>query len=93
MKNIIIGFLIGVSTLLLIGARETSKILETPPEEMLKHLIGIREDSNIGKYQAYFDKNDHMMIDTETGILYYYKKGLGNKHWVRWSRTTNWIEE
>ena len=93
MKNIIIVFLIGVSSFLLIGARETPSILETPPEELLKHLIGIQEDSSIGKYQAYFDGNDHMMLDTETGVLYYYKKGIDNKNWVRWSRSTDWIEE
>ena len=38
MKNIVIGFLMGLCTFLMIGAIETPTILNTPPEQLIKQL-------------------------------------------------------
>ena len=54
MKNILIGFLIGVCFFLLLGAIETPSILETPPEEIIRQLIGL-EKTKTGMYFSYDD--------------------------------------
>ena len=78
-KSMLIGLLAGISIFLLMGAYE-----------MGSH----NYNHGVGQYQAYYsDGAGSMMIDTETGVLYYYKKGVDNKNWVRWSRATDWIKE
>ena len=106
MKNILIGFLMATCMLLMIGATEKPSILETPPEELIKQLIGIN-DSKIGRYQGFGDGLTYM-IDTSTGKLYYIKGGVrdnlvkdkNNKNILRgvgvWKELTSeadWIQE
>ena len=107
MKNILIGFLMATCMLLMIGATEKPSILETPPEELIKQLIGIN-DSKIGRYQGFGDGISALryMLDTSTGKLYYIAGYLSdsrvkdNKNmwrgvgvWKELTSETDWIQE
>ena len=92
MKNILIGFLMATCMFLMIGATEKPSILETPPEELIKQLMGIN-NSKIGRYQGFADKDYKYMIDTQTGELYEGTFEKGEITWKRNSPETNWIQE
>ena len=92
MKNILIGFLMATCMFLMIGATEKPSILETPPEELIKQLMGIN-NSKIGRYQGFSSTNVRYMIDTRTGELYSLETlGKNKSKWVRKSAETDWIK-
>ena len=92
MKDRMIGFLMGVCAFFLIGTIETPAILETPPEQVIRQLIGL-EDFKGGKFQGFSGGSSDALylINTETGELY--KKGLHKKTWERVSPAEDWISE
>ena len=78
MKNIIIGFLIAVCLFMLIGAtNQTPKILDTPPEELIKQLVGIN-DTKLGRYQS--AGRWDFIVDTTNGQIYEWK--IAKQKWV-----------
>jgi len=90
MKNILIGFLLATCMFLLIGATEKPSILKTPPEELIKQLIGIN-NSKPGKYQISINTSEVVMVNTETGVLYSWEKE--ERQWNRLSPKADWIKE
>ena len=89
MKNTIIGFLMAVSLFLLIGAIETPSILETPPEQLIRQLIGL-ENSKAGKFQGFSVENEKYLLNTQNGVLYKYLDDK-NPVWERVSADKDWI--
>ena len=90
MKNILIGFLMATCMFLMIGATEKPSILETPPEELIKQLIGIN-NSKVGKYQIGVNDSEVAMVNTETGVLYLWDNLA--YQWNRLSPKAGWIKE
>ena len=88
MKNIIIGFLSGLSLFLILGATENPRIIDTPPEELIRQLVGIEDKNLIGKYQGFTYKGVYMM-NTETGEVYELEPK--DKVWIKISPENNWI--
>ena len=91
MKDKAIGFLIGVCMFLLIGTIETPTILETPPEQVIRQLIGL-DNSKASKFQGFAVKSEKYLLNTQNGVLY---KCLNDKDsvWERISSSDNWINE
>ena len=79
MKNIAMGFLMATCMFLMIGA--TQEMLVTT--------------SDNGRYQGFGDGySTKYMIDTRTGVLYFFKElGKNKRKWVRDSADTDWIQE
>ena len=91
MKDRAIGFLIGVCMFLLVGAIETPTILETPPEQVIRQLIGL-DNSKPSKFQGFAVKSEKYLLNTQNGVLYKYLNDK-NPVWERVSSADNWISE
>ncbi|MAV64248.1 MAG: hypothetical protein CMG00_03545 [Candidatus Marinimicrobia bacterium] len=95
MKNIIIGFMTCLSLFIIIGATETPRIIDTPPEELIRQLVGI-DKSSIGKYQGFTDSNNSpnkgiYMINTENAHVY--KLNFEEKKWQKFTSDKAWIKD